>query len=271
MIPGQYSDPSMTAWPTLLTRSARPAVQAAGAALRAAAGTRCHVCDRWQGDWFCTDCRGRFLTDRSGSVHRCRCCARRLTGMHEVCGECTRHPPAFGSIVTAVDYDYPWDGLVSRFKFRQHCELAAPLAGLLADAVKAAHHADPAAVPDLVLPVPLAAGRLRERGYNQAWELARRIASALALPASATAVERVLPTPHQVGLRREARLLNLRGAFLVTPRGQSLVAGRSVAIVDDVMTTGATAQALAATLKRAGAREVRGWMLARTMSDDPAP
>jgi predicted amidophosphoribosyltransferase len=84
-------------------------------------------------------------------------------------------------------------------------------------------------------------------------------------------VERVLDTPHQTGLDREARLHNLRGAFAVTAAGRTGLPGCSVAILDDVMTTGSTAQELAATLRRAGALHVQVWVLARTMRDDAVP
>jgi ComF family protein len=118
--------------------------------------------------------------------------------------------------------------------------------------------------PDWVVPVPLSVQRLRERGYNQAWELARRVAPALGLNARVDLVERLIDTPHQVGLDRQARGLNLHGAFAVTPAGRPALAGRAVALVDDVLTTGATAATLAAELQRAGVRDVQVWVVART-------
>ena len=224
-------------------------------------GTRCQVCEQWQHDAVCRDCHLAFR--REG--HRCRCCAKRLNGLHEVCGRCVRRPPAFERTVAALDYAYPWDGLITRFKFSGACELAGPLLVPMVEALQQARAQAGLVVPDVLLPVPLAVGRLRERGYNQAWELARRVGPRLGVPARARWVERVIATPHQIGLGREERMHNLRGAFAVTPAGRAGLAGRSVAILDDVMTTGSTAEELAATLRRAGAAAVQVWVLARTV------
>jgi predicted amidophosphoribosyltransferase len=119
----------------------------------------------------------------------------------------------------------------------------------------------------MVLPVPRAPARLRERGFNQAWELARRVASQVRLPTRADVLQRGRDTTHQIGLARAERLRNLRHAFMVLPDAASAVAGRDVALVDDVMTTGATAAACAQALQAAGARAVQLWVVART----PAP
>ena len=133
---------------------------------------------------------------------------------------------------------------------------------MLAQALQQAADADRLRWPDWVLPVPLALPRLRERGYNQSWELARRLAPPLGLQARADLVERLIDTPHQVGLDRQARGRNLKGAFAPTPAGRRLLAGASVALVDDVLTTGATAAELAAVLRQAGASEVQVWVVA---------
>ena len=114
------------------------------------------------------------------------------------------------------------------------------------------------------LPVPLSARRLSERGYNQSWELAQRIARQLRLPAQADLLQRPQDTRHQADLDRAERRRNLHGAFMVDPRRRALLQGRRVALVDDVMTTGATAREAAATLLRSGAAAVEVWALART-------
>ena len=249
----------MTAWPTLFRVIRRPLAgwwQAAGAA----AGSLCQVCGDWQDAPLCATCRRMH----GGGAARCRCCGTRWGGLDPVCRDCARHPPTFERTVVALDYAYPWDGLIGRFKYGQACELAGPLAALLAEAVSAALDDGQVARPDLIVPVPLAPSRWRERGYNQAWELARRVARALDRPADPDVVERIIATPHQAGLSRQARLHNLRGAFLVPPAARARLAGARVALVDDVMTTGATAAELALTLRRAGVAEVQCWMLART-------
>ena len=163
-------------------------------------------------------------------------------------------------------YAFPWDQLITKFKFHGQVELARPLADRLARAVQA--HGDP--VCTLVLPVPLATARLAARGYNQAWELARRVARTQRLPARADLLLRALDTAHQAELGRAQRQQNLRAAFYVDPAQRHAVAGHRVALVDDVMTTGATAREAAAALLRAGAAAVDVWALARTAAPAPA-
>ena len=160
----------------------------------------------------------------------------------------------------AVDYQFPWNDLITAFKFHGQPELAAPLAQCMADALRASQCPQPQAL----LPVPLAAPRLAQRGYNQAWELARRLGRSLHLPAWHDLLSRPVDTAHQSGLNRQERQHNLRSAFLVEPRQRSRLKGLHVALVDDVMTTGATVAAAAAELLRAGAGRVDVWVLART-------
>jgi ComF family protein len=179
-----------------------------------------------------------------------------------VCGACLKTPPPFELAIAAVDYDHPWDELVRRFKFDAALDLAGVLAQRLLEAVR--HGRAPR--PDWLLPVPLAAARLRERGYNQAWELARRVAPKLPCASDARLLLRVKDTPHQLALPPEMRAANVRGAFAVDPRRLHELQGRSVAMIDDVMTTGATATELARMLLNAGARSVQVWVLARTPS-----
>lgn len=171
--------------------------------------------------------------------------------------------PAFEFTAAAVDYVAPWDELIKRFKFRQQPGLAPALVEPLVAAIRR-HDPIMQTLPDLVLPVPLATERLRERGYNQAWELARRVSRRLGLRADAQLLLRTKNTAHQLGLDESARLANLKGAFMVEPLRRKEVSGMAVAVVDDVMTTGATAQELAQTLKQAGAASVQIWVVART-------
>jgi ComF family protein len=180
-----------------------------------------------------------------------------------VCGDCLREPPPFLHTVCAVDYGFPWSGLVAAFKFHGQIELAPALAGLLSAAVRTS--AQP--LPDLVVPVPLSNGRQAERGYNQAWELARRCARVLGLRADAQLLLRHLDTAHQVELSRKERQRNLRNALMVDPRRRAPLADKRVALVDDVMTTGATVRECTQALLRAGAATVDVWVLARTPQD----
>ena len=231
---------------------------------RRLAGSACAVCERWQGEPVCAACRSRFGTP----VARCRGCAIELPGAAaELCGPCIRHPLPLQATVAAWAYGYPWDQLIARFKFHGGVELAGPLADGLGAAVEAGLDAGWLALPELLLPVPLSARRLRERGYNQAWELARRLGRRWRLPAEPFWLERVRETPHQAELTRAERLHNLAAAFAVAPEARHRLAGRHVALVDDVMTTGSTLAEAAATLRRAGVAEVQAWVLARTPDD----
>jgi len=159
-----------------------------------------------------------------------------------------------------VDYGFPWDHVVNEFKYQARPELAGALAELMAAAVARSAQT----LPDGVLPMPLAPQRLAQRGYNQAWELARHVAAAVRRPAWPHGLLRPLDTAPQAGLGRAARQHNLRTAFMVEPRHRPALAGRRVALVDDVMTTGATVREAAAALLRAGAGAVDVWVLART-------
>jgi ComF family protein len=222
----------------------------------------CVVCRQWDDHAFCTACIDRFAR----SPPRCARCGDTTALALPACGRCLHEPPPFTRTVCAVDYAFPWAEAIADFKFHGRVELAGALAGLLADAVR--RHGD--ARPDVVLPVPLSEQRQAERGYNQAWELARRLARRLGLQAHAQLLLRHLDTPHQVALGRNERQHNLRRAFMVEPRQQAIIRGRRVALVDDVMTTGATLSACSHSLLRAGASAVEVWVLARTPTD-PSP
>jgi ComF family protein len=226
--------------------------------------TQCELCRQWTaGDALCGDCDARFAAPR----WRCARCALPTGTAVPRCGGCLgAHKPPFDAAVAAVDYGFPWDGLVKAFKFDGRVELADALAARLADAVAAASRAGLPA-PDLVLPVPLAPARLADRGYNQAWELARRVARQRGLQADDGLLLRPLETPRQTGQTRAGRADNLAQAFMAEPRRRAALAGRRVALVDDVMTTGATVVAATRELRRAGAASVQVWVFART----PAP
>ncbi|EHR73015.1 putative amidophosphoribosyltransferase [Burkholderiales bacterium JOSHI_001] len=230
-------------------------------ALSPAPGGACLVCRVWGDGGLCADCAARFAT----AVPRCLRCGLRTAQALSACGHCLHEAPRLSRTVTVADYGFPWDRLLSAFKYSGQAELATPLARLLARAVLGAGPP----LPGLLLPVPLATERLRERGYNQAWELARRLPALLQVPAPglqarADLLLRLRDTPHQTGLTRAQRLANLRHAFLVEPRQAAALAGQRVALVDDVLTTGATAATAAQCLLDGGAAEVQLWVLART-------
>lgn len=216
----------------------------------------CAACHGWGRQRLCAGCVARF----GNPVPRCvRCALEVPTGAAE-CGACLRDPPPFERTVAAVDYAHPWNRLITSYKFHQALDLAPAFAGCMLEALQRSG----ASHPDILLPVPLSEQRLRERGYNQAWELTRRLGRALRHAADAQLLLRVKDSLHQVALPLAQRAAHVRGAFAVEPRRLRELQGREVALVDDVMTTGATAAEIARVLLQAGAARVHVWVLART-------
>ena len=217
---------------------------------------QCRLCRDWTRGSLCGACRAASLR----RVPRCERCAIAVPPGQSVCGACLREPPPFGRCVAALDYAEPWDALIRQFKFHGHAELAALFAGLMREAWGEAD------APELLLPAPLSATRLRERGYNQSWELARRLGAG----ADAGLLLRTRDTAHQIDLPPAQRAGNVLGAFAVEPLRRRELEGRTVTLVDDVLTTGATAAEMARTLLAAGAATVQLWVLARTPAPDGA-
>jgi len=222
----------------------------------------CAVCRGWGRGRVCSACIDRFVARTS----RCARCALPLAAPATTCGACVREPPPFDAALAAVDYRAPWDRLVTAFKFHDAVDLALPFAR----AIVAAERARAAPRPSLILPVPLAPTRLRTRGYNQAWEIARRVGRLLGIAADPALLLRLRETVHQLALPPLARAGNVAGAFAVEPRRRRELAGKSVAIVDDVMTSASTAAEVARVIRHAGASRVEIWVLARTPRPDDA-
>jgi len=176
-----------------------------------------------------------------------------------ICGSCLAHPPAYDATVAAVDYAIPLDQLVLQLKFGARLALAPWCARQIRDAVLARPGLP---LPDLLCPVPLGPGRLAERGFNQALEIARPLAALLGVACHAALAQRTTETPAQSGVAPDARARNVRGAFAIA--APDLVAGRHVGLVDDVMTSGHTLGELAAACKRFGAARVTNFVFART-------
>lgn len=212
---------------------------------------RCLLCEAPSGEALvCSACEADLPY---ASEHRCLRCAIPLPQM-EICGECLRDPPAFNSTQAVFDYDYPIDGLLSALKFGARLELAAWFARMIVTRL------DCDRLPDLIIPMPLHAVRMKERGFNQALEIARHVSSTLAVPLGAQDCARTRATATQVGLKRDERRRNMRDAFAC----DASLAGKYIAVIDDVMTSGATARALAAAIHGAGAADVQLWLVART-------
>ena len=193
------------------------------------------------------------------SAPACPRCALGSPG-EAVCGRCLADPPAYDATYAALAYRFPVDVLIHALKFRGELALAPLLGGLLAECARAGWPAD------AIVPVPLSAARLRERGYNQAMEIARPVGEVLRVPVEARLCERTRDTPAQTELVWAERARNVRGAF----RCSAPLDGAVIAVVDDVMTTGATLAEIAKALKAAGAARVFNIVAARAFppSDD---
>lgn len=165
-----------------------------------------------------------------------------------------------------MPYAYPWSSLVARFKYQQQPAWAEFFARSLLREPGVLACLRALAPGDWLLPLPLSAERLEERGFNQAWELAKALArqSRTAAQADASLLLRIRHTPAQHQLRRAYRLANVKGAFLVEPLRAHGVRERQVVLVDDVMTTGASLNAAAQALRDAGARHITAIVFART-------
>ncbi len=209
----------------------------------------CRLCGLPSGDaLLCAGCRNEL--PHLSPAH-CPVCALPLPAA-QVCGRCLRHPPAFDATLAVWAYADPADSLIHALKFRDQL----PLAGWFAEELQAL------GLPpcDLLLAMPLHPHRLAARGFNQSVEIARVLARRADLSFAAFGLERLHDTPPQRGLAWSQRRRNVRGAFAVSTD----VAGRHVAVVDDVLTTGASLHEVARTLKTAGALTVTNLVLART-------
>jgi ComF family protein len=210
-------------------------------------GGACFVCRGAARELLCAACRSELPRL---AAERCPRCALPTPG-GAVCGRCLAEPPAYDATTAVLAYDFPADALVHALKFRGELALAPFLGKLLSSAIQ-----DESI--DRVIPVPLSSARLASRGYNQAVEIARHLARG---KLDLDTCVRPRDAAPQSGLPWDERRRNVRGAFGC----RRPLAGASVAVVDDVMTTGATLDELARTLKRAGAARVVNWVVARPL------
>jgi ComF family protein len=216
-------------------------------------GQDCLLCGAAAGDRVICDACAQGLPMHTGGCARCAV-ALEQPG---VCGECLRRTPSFDGACAIFEYRFPVDRLIHRFKFAADLAVGRWLSVQLADRMLEEPR------PDLIVAPPLTPERLRRRGFNQAVEIAKVMATRLRVPCAIAGLEKVRETAPQPGLGRRQRRANLRRAF----RCRLRLSGEHVALIDDVMTTGATADALARVLKAAGAGRVSVWAVART----PAP
>lgn len=221
--------------------------------LRRAFVRRCTVCALAPGDPICPPCERDFFDP---TRHRCRRCAL-ATGSNagELCGRCLAEPPSFDRTLALADYRTPVDGMVAALKFSARLSLAVFFGRLLAR-----RETEPADPERVVVPVPLAFEREKERGFNQSHEIARFYARAARLRLAPRMLVRIRHTAAQQTLALDERRRNVRGAFAMAGK----LEGRHVIVVDDVMTSGSTLDEVARTLRAAGAESVVNRIVART-------
>jgi ComF family protein len=219
--------------------------------LRSAMPSTCVLCAATANDSGLCDACAASLPATTGN--RCPVCAS-PTPNASPCGRCIRRPPRYDYVISALDYVTPVDYLVAELKYSRNLAAARALASRLVP------HLDKEPYPDIVLPMPIADSRLRERGFNQAAEIARHACAPFGLRLSHGIAQRISAGVSQTALPWSDRASNVRNAF----RCQADLSGKTVAVIDDVLTTGATLNELAAVLKRAGADKVVGWIVART-------
>jgi ComF family protein len=215
---------------------------------------QCAVCRAWPAQPVCEACVNRFAQPEA----RCRRCAIAVPAGIAECGRCMAAPPPLDACYAAVSYHYPWSALIGQYKFNGQAGWARAFATLMRStpwvepALEQAH---------LVLPMPLSAQRLAERGFNQALLLARALSPR---KTESDLLLRVKHTPTQTALDREQRAANVKGAFAMQPLRAGDARGKRLVLVDDVMTSGASLFSAAATLRHAGAASVTALVLART-------
>ena len=213
------------------------------------------------------------LADLPWNESACTQCGLPLGSSNRlVCAACTARPPPFSRTIAPLRYDAVVAALVHALKFRRSLVHGRVMATILQASVQRAYSqsrplpeqdCDASERPSIVVPVPLSLRRLLRRGHNQAATIARRVGAELDLPVRYDRLRRIRHTSPQTGLSRRERLRNLAGAF----EHRGVLAGETVAIVDDVVTTGATVRAVARCLRRAGAGAVHVWAVARTDRD----
>jgi len=211
-------------------------------------GQVCALCGTLNTDLVCGDCAAELPL----LEHACQQCAIQLPVGGVLCGSCQKKPPVFDRAWSLYHYEGALSHLVHRLKYRRELQIGHWLGARMAESLV---HAD---LPDVIIPVPLHRKRLQQRGFNQAMELARPVASRLGISVQPWCCKRTKHTAPQFELPADQRRKNVAEAFACPP-----VPYHRVVVIDDVMTTTATANAVAKALKNAGVEQVTLWLCAR--------
>lgn len=215
----------------------------------------CILCGNtgFNGRDICASCYLRLLRNNR-CCYRCGGIFETSTASPMLCGHCLSSPPAFDETYAPFIYQGEMRHLITSLKFGAHYKNARLLGLLLSE-----HLEKTAQRPDLILPVPLHRARYRQRGFNQAIEIAKTVSRQLQIPLDLTSCLRHRDTPHQTDLTAKQRRKNIKNAFIIIKPIQA----QHIAILDDVMTTGSTVQELACLLKKTGVNKVDVWVCAR--------
>lgn len=197
---------------------------------------------------FCSDCIRDLPLAPNPSCPQCG-----LSTRGDICGKCIQQPPHFDATHALFSYAFPADAMLQHYKYNHALYLSQTFAQLLSTKLQGNDI-------DLIIPMPLHPSRIKERGFNQSLEVAKMIATSRNIALDSTSCNRIKNTPPQASLPLKNRLRNMKGAFQCS---QSFV-GKHIALIDDVMTTGASLNELASVIKKAGACKVSCYVLART-------
>jgi ComF family protein len=215
----------------------------------------CALCHHYHKSTFavCEQCANLFTRLGPG----CSTCRLPLAedSLFMQCGYCIKNKPAFDKVLSTYCYEEPLRTLLHEFKYQEALYLRTFMAKLMLDALPSAYQ------PDCLVPVPMHPTRLRERGFNQSAELTKLLAKQLKLPFDLKLCQKKINTAAQVTLDGKYRRRNLVNAFTAKP-----TSFKHITLIDDLLTTGSTANELALTLKQQGVKRVDVWCLARTIS-----
>jgi ComF family protein len=214
--------------------------------------SRCALCHALQAETpsLCSAC----LNDMPCIEKSCLICGMPLS-ISDTCGSCMVLPAVLNTTICAYRYAYPLDLLIKRYKYKQKLDLILPLVTVLSEKILA--NSEP--LPEVIVPVPLHFNRLFKRGFNQSLEISKTLSRIINVPVDNNLIVRVRNTTPQFKLSSKQRKKNLRGAFRLMP-GRTY---QSVAIVDDIITSGATGDEIAQLFRHAGVRRIQLWALAR--------
>ncbi len=220
----------------------------------------CLLCKHQNSERICSFCSDQFFTK---ALYSCSCCALPMPQSALLCGECLKQMPIFERTISAYEYHKPLSTLILDFKTHHDFYVGKALADLMLRHIQGYYQQYHLPLPDLLVPVPLYWQKQWRRGFNQSLFLAKVMGRQLDIPLF-TQTKRKTHQSSQKLLNRKQRLNKMEDSFIVPNASSQPLKGQDIAIIDDVMTTGATAQALSKALKTAGAARVSIWVLART-------